>query len=94
MLYWNCSTQSLLQFDNDNPGNLTLQEVLDSDLYFPRTKMLVQVPTLQVQISQNGTGYNTADTFVITGDKLGGATPPNDVYLRVVSKTDLAELQT
>jgi hypothetical protein len=37
------------------------------------------------QLSQSGSGYNTADTIVVTGDNLGGATPGNDVYLRVVA---------
>ncbi len=37
------------------------------------------------QISQNGTGYNTADTLVCSGSDMGGASPANDLYLRVVS---------
>ena len=32
-----------------------------------------------------GTGYTTADTLVCAGTNLGGASPANDVYLRVVS---------
>ena len=34
---------------------------------------------------QDGTGYTTADTLVCSGALLGGASPANDVYLRVVS---------
>ena len=33
----------------------------------------------------DGTGYTTADTLVCAGNLLGGATPANDLYLRVVS---------
>ena len=73
------------QFDNDTPGNLTFTGGSGSGFVFSINKNVGASPILQVQISQNGTGYNTADTFVITGDKLGGATPANDVYLRVVS---------
>ena len=40
--------------------------------------------TYSIQIQQNGTGYNTADAIVCTGDLMGGATPANDLYLRVV----------
>lgn len=32
-----------------------------------------------------GTGYTTADTIVCAGNLMGGATPANDLYLRVVS---------
>jgi len=32
-----------------------------------------------------GTGYNTADTIVCAGNLMGGATPANDLYLRVVA---------
>ena len=32
-----------------------------------------------------GTGYNTADVLVCSGTDLGGASPANDLYLRVVS---------
>ena len=34
---------------------------------------------------QDGTGYTTADTLVCSGALMGGASPANDVYLRVVS---------
>ena len=32
-----------------------------------------------------GTGYTTADTIVCAGNLMGGATPANDLYLRVVA---------
>ena len=32
-----------------------------------------------------GTGYNTADTLVCSGTDMGGASPANDLYLRIVS---------
>ena len=32
-----------------------------------------------------GTGYTTADTIVCAGTNLGGASPANDLYLRVVA---------
>ena len=73
------------QFDNDTPGNLTFTGGSGSGFVFAINKNVGSSPSLQLQIQQNGTGYNTADTFVITGNKLGGATPANDVYLRVVS---------
>ena len=34
---------------------------------------------------QDGTGYTTADTLVCSGALMGGSSPANDVYLRVVS---------
>lgn len=37
------------------------------------------------QLSQSGSGYNTADAIVVTGDQMGGTTPTNDLYLRVVA---------
>ena len=36
-------------------------------------------------VSNGGTGYNTADTIVCSGTDLGGSSPTNDLYLRVVS---------
>jgi len=34
---------------------------------------------------QDGTGYTTADTLICSGALMGGSSPANDVYLRVVS---------
>ena len=73
------------QFDNDTPGNLTYTGGTGSGFTFSINKTIGASAGLSVQISQNGSGYNTADTIVITGNKLGGASPANDVYLRVVS---------
>ena len=39
----------------------------------------------QVQIQNGGTGFNTADVIVCSGADLGGSSPANDLYLRVVS---------
>ena len=42
--------------------------------------------TYSIQYAGNaGTGYNTADTLVCAGSDMGGASPANDLYLRVVS---------
>ena len=73
------------QFDNDTPGNLTYTGGTGSGFTFSINKTIGASAGLSVQISQNGSGYNTADTIVITGNKFGGASPANDVYLRVVS---------
>ena len=39
----------------------------------------------QVQIQNGGTGFNTADVIVCSCADLGGSSPANDLYLRVVS---------
>lgn len=39
--------------------------------------------TYSVQITQAGSGYNTADVITALGTQLGGASPANDIYLRV-----------
>jgi len=41
--------------------------------------------TYGIQFSQAGTGYNTADTLVCLGSDMGGTSPTNDLYLRVVA---------
>ena len=38
-----------------------------------------------IQYSIPGTGYNTADTIVCSGTDMGGTSPTNDLYLRVVA---------
>ena len=38
-----------------------------------------------IQYSQAGTGYNTADTIVCQGSDMGGSSPTNDLYIRVVA---------
>ena len=56
-----------------------------SNFEFNISKTTGASSTYTYQVSNGGTGYNTADTIVCVGTDLGGATPANDLYLRVVS---------
>ncbi|MBR19771.1 MAG: hypothetical protein CMA64_06450 [Euryarchaeota archaeon] len=52
---------------------------------FQINKTVSTSASIMVQLQQTGTGYNTADVIVCSGANLGGASPANDIYLRVVS---------
>ncbi len=67
------------------PSALTFSGGSGTDFAFNINKVTGASASYSIQISSNGSGYNTADTLVITGNKLGGATTANDLYLRVVS---------
>ena len=67
------------------PSALSFTGGSGTDFAFNMNRVTGASASYNIQITANGTGYNTADTLVITGNKLGGATTANDVYLRVVS---------
>ena len=64
-------------------GNLTFTGGSGSNFEF---SINVNGTTYSIQYGGSaGTGYNTADTLVCAGTDMGGASPANDLYLRVVS---------
>mgnify|MGYP007000151969 len=60
------------------PSALTFSGGSGTDFAFNINRSIGASASYSIQISANGTGYNTADTLVITGNKVGGATTAND----------------
>ena len=67
------------------PSALSFTGGSGTDLEFQVSVQTGAGAAYQVQIQSGGTGYNTADTIVCSGNDLGGTSPANDLYLRVVS---------
>ena len=66
-------------------GGATFGGGSGSGFEFSITKNTGSSASYSYMPTDGGTGYNTADTIVCSGADLGGASPANDLYLRVVS---------
>jgi len=66
---------------------------LDSNFYFGVTgntgtatfNVQVRRGIYGVSINQPGSGYTVSDTIIVTGDKVGGTTPANDITITVTA---------
>ena len=56
-----------------------------SNFEFQIDKQVGATSSYSIMLSNGGTSYNTADVIVCAGTDLGGASPANDLYLRVVA---------
>ena len=56
-----------------------------SSFEFQIDKQVGATTSYGIMLSNGGSSYNTADVIVCSGTDLGGASPANDLYLRVVA---------
>ena len=68
----------------------TLANVTAAGFIFNIYKTIDAGYTVTYQVSNDGTNYTVGDQFVVTGDKLGGATPANDCTV-IVSAVAVAD---
>ena len=74
-----------LNYSFGGAGGATFSGGSGSNFEFQIDKTVGASTGYSIMLSNGGSAYNTADVIICAGTDLGGASPANDLYIRVVS---------